>query len=356
MIDPHVHLRDWEQSGKESVFHGIQVAWKAGLTALFEMPNTVPPLTRRNGIEKRLSLGDSAIKDLAIGFFHGVYAGVTDEEDQLKEIVCAWRDLFPRVVGLKMFAGHSTGRMGLVTEDEQRRVYRILTGLEYTGVLAVHCEKESCMYPEAFDPVRPWTHGTARPAEAEVRSVEDQVAFARDAGFTGVLHICHVSVPETLRLIEQGRNESDFRITCGITPHHSLLSDVLLQGPEGLLFKVNPPLREEPLRRRMLEALLKGRIDWIETDHAPHTLKDKTEHFASGLPGLPFYPRFIRVLKDLGASASLIRGLTRENILTNFRIPGGTIPGSSREPDGDLYSEYVFDPFRTIAHKKGRSL
>ncbi len=352
MIDPHVHLRDWEQNGKESVFHGIQVAWKAGLTALFEMPNTAPPLTLRSVIEKRLSLGDSAIKDLAIAFFHGVYAGVTDEEDQLKEIVTVYRELFPRVVGLKMFAGHSTGRMGLVTEEKQRRVYRTLTALDYTGVLAVHCEKESCMYPETFDPAHPRTHGTVRPAEAEVRSVEDQIAFARDAGFTGVLHICHVSVPETLGVIEQGRSESDLRITCGITPHHSLLSDVLLQGPEGVLFKVNPPLREEPLRKRMLEALLKGRIDWIETDHAPHTLKDKTRYFASGLPGLPFYPRFIRVLKDLGASASLIRGLTRENILANFRIPKGTIPEPSREPEGDLYSEYAFDPFRTITGER----
>ena len=160
------------------------------------MPNTAPPLTRRREIEKRLSLADSAIKDLTISFFHGVYAGVTDEEDQLKEIVTVYRELFPRVVGLKMFAGHSTGRLGLVTEAEQRRVYQTLTGLEYTGVLAVHCEKESCMHPEKFDPSRPWTHGTARPAEAEVRSVEDQIAFARDAGFTGLLHICHVSVPE----------------------------------------------------------------------------------------------------------------------------------------------------------------
>ncbi len=45
MIDPHVHLRDWDQAGKETLRHGLSVAWRAGLDGVFEMPNTDPPLT-----------------------------------------------------------------------------------------------------------------------------------------------------------------------------------------------------------------------------------------------------------------------------------------------------------------------
>ena len=47
MIDPHVHLRDWNQAKKETLRHGLGVAWRAGLDGVFEMPNTDPPLTSR---------------------------------------------------------------------------------------------------------------------------------------------------------------------------------------------------------------------------------------------------------------------------------------------------------------------
>ena len=64
MIDPHVHLRDWKQSNKETVKHGISIAHKAGLSAIFEMPNTNPVLTTTNQIKKRIILADKAIKEL----------------------------------------------------------------------------------------------------------------------------------------------------------------------------------------------------------------------------------------------------------------------------------------------------
>ena len=54
MIDPHVHLRDWNQSAKETLRHGLSVAYRAGLDAVFEMPNTDPPLVRREEIVKRI--------------------------------------------------------------------------------------------------------------------------------------------------------------------------------------------------------------------------------------------------------------------------------------------------------------
>ncbi len=68
MIDPHVHLRDGKQSDKETVLHGLTVAWKAGLNAVFEMPNTDPPLTSEFHIRNRINLADSA----SIPVFHGV--------------------------------------------------------------------------------------------------------------------------------------------------------------------------------------------------------------------------------------------------------------------------------------------
>ena len=75
MIDPHVHLRDWSQKAKETLRHGLSVAWRAGLDGVFEMPNTDPPLTTREAILRRIDDADAALASLRIPLFHGLYAG-----------------------------------------------------------------------------------------------------------------------------------------------------------------------------------------------------------------------------------------------------------------------------------------
>ena len=69
MIDPHVHLRDWNQSGKETLRHGLSVAWRAGLDAVFEMPNTDPPLTTEEAIKRRIADADSVLASLGVPLF-----------------------------------------------------------------------------------------------------------------------------------------------------------------------------------------------------------------------------------------------------------------------------------------------
>ena len=183
MIDPHVHLRDWGQKAKETLRHGLSVAWRAGLDGVFEMPNTDPPLTTREAILRRIDGADAALASLRIPLFHGLYGGLTAEPRQIEEMVRAWRDLSPRVVGLKMYAGHSTGGMGIVERDVQAVVYRALVELGYTGVLAVHCEKQSLLRPTEWAPGRPASHARVRPPAAEVASVDDQRELALAAGF-----------------------------------------------------------------------------------------------------------------------------------------------------------------------------
>lgn len=201
MIDPHVHLRDWNQSGKETLRHGLAVAWRAGLDGVFEMPNTDPPLTTRESIMRRIADADAALASLRVPLFHGLYAGLTASPAQIEEAVTAWRTLFPRVVGLKMFAGHSTGEMGIVERESQALVYQTLAKLGYTGVLAVHCEKQLLLRPADWDPGRPASHGRARPPAAEVASVNDQRELALEAGFAGTLHVCHISTPWSLDVL-----------------------------------------------------------------------------------------------------------------------------------------------------------
>ena len=250
MIDPHVHCRDWTQSYKETIAHALSIAERIGLSGIFDMPNTSPPVNSRELIEKRLA--DAYRTNSPV--FYGIYAGITSNPNQIREVVKAWRELFPRVVGLKMFAGHSVGNLGIIGEDEQRLVYQTLSDEDYRGVLAVHCEKESLLRFNLWNPLNPRSHSYARPPESEVESVKDQIDFATESQFRGILHIAHISVPESVGLVDRVRQEGTIKISCGLTPHHCLLSyESVPESQDGLIYKVNPPLRDDVSCRKMLE-------------------------------------------------------------------------------------------------------
>ena len=353
MIDPHVHLRDWGQKAKETLRHGLSVAWRAGLDGVFEMPNTDPALITRETIMRRIDDADAALASLRVPLFHGLYGGLTAEPRQIEEVVRAWHDLFPRVVGLKMFAGHSTGDMGIVDREVQALVYRTLVELGYTGVLAVHCEKQSLLRPAEWASSRPVSHARARPPAAEVASVDDQRELALAAGFAGTLHVCHISTPWALDVLHGkhgpapagGTPRHELRVTSGLTPHHALLDAGMMEDGDGALLMTNPPLRPLPLPSLMLERLIGGGIDWIETDHAPHTRRDKTESWACGLPGLPFYPRFIRLLAGVGVPRGRIDEMTHDAICRVFSL---SLENRRREGDLRLAGEYEYDPFAML--------
>jgi dihydroorotase len=310
MIDPHVHLRDWKQSQKEQVSRAVQAAALVGITGLFEMPNTDPPLVDPERIRERIEYVRKIQLGLGLQGVYGLYAGLTDDKEQNAQMVDIYRELFPAVIGFKLFAGHSTGHMGIIGQQEQFGIYQRLAQMGYRGIIAVHCEKESMMHPELFDPGIPATHSLARPPEAETASVSDQLRSAGDAGFTGVLHICHVSCPESIELIERFREDEHpaFMITTGVTPHHALLDDA--RGYlVGMFAKMNPPLRDRARVNRLFSMLKEGRIDWIESDHAPHTAQEKADG-ASGIPGFAGYAHLVLSLMEEGLPREQLISLT----------------------------------------------
>ena len=346
MIDPHVHLRDGAERAKETLEHGLGVAWRAGLDGVFEMPNTDPPLAGREAIARRIDEADRVIDRLGIGIFHGIWAGLTADPDQIEDVVRSWAEMRPRVVGLKLFAGPSTGGLAVTGLDAQRAVWTRLADLGYDGVVAVHCEKEEALARRAdgspeWDPGRPSSWAAARPPGAETASVEDQISLSGAAGFRGTVHVAHVSVPAALQAIGRAR-AAGRRITCGLTPQHALLSAADMDRPDGILLKANPPLRPEAMPGLMLQALLDGAIDWVESDHAPHTLADKRERHASGLPVLHFWPRFVAILRERGITPHLLTRVTHEAACETLEA---AIEDSGRAPDPDLAGEYPYDPF-----------
>jgi dihydroorotase len=171
--------------------------------------------------------------------------------------------------------------------------------------------------------------------------VADQISLSAEAGFRGGVHVAHVSVPATLEAIVRAR-AAGRRVTCGLTPQHALLSAADMDRPDGVLLKTNPPLRPDPMPDLMLRALLAGTIDWVESDHAPHTLADKRERHASGLPVLNFWPRFVALLRERGMEPELLARVTHEAACEAL---GAAVDDSGRAPDPDLAGEYPFNPF-----------
>lgn len=339
-IDPHVHCRDGEQSYKETIAHALSVAERAGVDAIFDMPNTNPPIISRGLVDERLSIADKCNSSV----FYGLYVGLTSDPEQIKDAVQIHKDYFPRVVGLKLFAGKSVGDLAVIDEEKQKQVYSALSENGYEGVLAVHCEKERFLKPKQFRSELPQTHSFARPPIAELESIKDQVKFACAADFNGTLHVAHVSVPESVEYIDSIRKSEDIKISCGATPHHLFLNYYAVSyGEEGLLFKVNPPLRHTLEQEGLLRCLKDGKINLIETDHAPHTLNEKlNDPFMSGIPSLDMWPKIYARLKNEGFSYPQIEDLVFNNAHRVFQIPEGTIIRTENLGDLNL-EEYEFN-------------
>src|SRR3989338_1970299 len=361
-IDTHVHLRDFNQQYKETIKHGLEVARDSGVDAVFDMPNTDPPILTREVVEGRLRKADEAgVPEV----FYGVYIGATKDREQLKLAVETYRYFFPRVVGIKLYAGHSVGNLGVVSERDQFNVYQTLACEGYTGLLAVHCEKESALDSRLWNPLHALTHCLARPEEAEVESVKDQLRFVRETGFRGKLHIAHISSPKAVELVVLAKEEG-MNVSSAICPHHFIYDwqQMNVQGREyegvgrkvvdgeriedrGLLWKMNPPLRSPKSRAKVLEHLREGKLDWIETDHAPHTLPDKMSHpFMSGVPGLAWWPLFEEYLRSQNFSDNLIEKLT----FTNAQERLGVDVSRSVRRIRDRRQEYAFDPYAQLEH------
>lgn len=349
-LDPHVHLRDWNESAKETLAHGFDLAARCGVGALFEMPNTSPTITTPERVVRRIADGDASLAPLptALRPFHGVYVGLTDDPDQIAGAVEAWNRYRPRVVGFKLYAGHSTGRMGVITSDAQLRVWRTLARLRYRGVLAIHCEREDLLRPDVWRADDPATHGPSRPPLAEIASVQTHIAFAEAARFRGTLHIVHVTCPETAELIARERAGLPFRLTAAVTPHHALLT-------ESVALRVNPPLRDERRRATLAGHLLAGTFDWIESDHAPHT----PEAIAAGASGFPAIAAFRHLCDELDRllPPDAATALTGGAVLRTFDLDPALVPDAATIAEsrggaspastwwGSVAAEYPIDPY-----------
>ncbi|UUM13505.1 dihydroorotase [Clostridiaceae bacterium HFYG-1003] len=265
-IDPHVHLREPGFTDKETIRTGSRAAVKGGYTTVFAMPNVSPcPDTPQRMADMVLRAQDAP---LDVRFYAPLSAGEKGEE------LTDFRELKETGAVALSDDGKGLQHNGLMRQAMQLARAQDL-------VIAAHCEDESLLNGGY---IHDGLYARQHKHRGISRSVED-VQAARDlllAHETGArYHICHMSTHRGVDLLELAQSWGA-RVSGEVSPHHLLLTDSDLR--EDGRYKMNPPLREEVDRLRLIEGLNTGVIQVIATDHAPHTSEEKSR----GLAGSPF--------------------------------------------------------------------
>lgn len=308
LIDAHTHLREPGATHKEDFTSGTRAALAGGVTTVFAMPNTDPPITDRTSFENAAALAAvKAVCDV------GLYVGATP--DNAAEAA----SLSDRAIGLKMYMGSSTGSL-LV--DEFASQFAHFAAYPSDRILAVHAEDEQAVQYYA-------AQGEHRPPICAALAVARAISLAEQTDRR--LHVCHVSTPYELQLIRDAK-ERGARITAEVCPHHLFLStdDRDRLGPYG---KVNPPLRSPESVDALWDLL--SVVDTIGTDHAPHTRPEKDgAQPPSGMPGLEaMLPLLLTAVSEGLLTLPDVTRLTASRPAELFALPGkGRIsPGFSAD-------------------------
>ncbi len=326
-IDMHVHMRGGGQSYKEDWASGSRSAVAGGVTIVVDQPNTVPPITTPDLVRARVR---EAMEHAVCGF--AVNAGVTPGAD-LEEMWRAGTLAFGEIFTAPSSYGDALDSAAL--EQALVRIRRL------GGLAAIHAEEVPGGRAATLA-----GHDVARSADGEVRAVEAVQELA-PPGMR--LHICHASTAAT---VDAARG------TVEVAPHHLFLSRESFPEDDARA-KVNPPLRDEKTRRELWSRW--NRIDAVASDHAPHTLAEKSAGFAaapSGIPGVetmvPLLVAAARrrriplvsVMEKTSWNPASILGIPRAGFEPGDRADFALYPDSVMRVDPDcLHSRCGWSPF-----------
>ncbi|MDG5788262.1 dihydroorotase [Evansella sp. AB-P1] len=313
-VDLHVHLREPGGEKKETIETGTLAAAKGGYTTIAAMPNTRPvPDTAEN----YLSIA-TAMKER--GYVRVLpYASITERQ--------AGKNLtnIEELANLGAFAFTDDG----VGVQEAGKMYEaMLVAASVNKAIVAHCEDNSLLYGGAVH-AGEFSKKSGVPG---ILSASESVHIARDvllAETAGAhYHVCHVSTKESVRVIRDAKR-AGIHVTAEVSPHHLILCDEDIPGVDTN-YKMNPPLRGPEDRKALIEGLLDGTLDFIATDHAPHTKEEKElsiEEAPFGIVGLEIafpllYTHFVQ--KGIISLHELVEWMTIKPAKT-FDLPYGRL-------------------------------
>ena len=270
-VDVHVHLREPGYGYKERIATGTKAAARGGYSTVCPMPNLNPVPDSLEHLQEQLDIieRDACIEVLP-------YAAITigRKGEELVDIAA----LKDRVCG---FSDDGSGvQHDTMMEQAMRKAAELDT------IIAAHCEVEELLRGGYIhDGEYAKLHGhKGICSESEWEQVRRDIEIAEKVGCR--YHVCHISTKETVELVREAKARG-VKVTCETGPHYLIYTDMDLE--EDARWKMNPPLRSAEDRAALIEGIKDGTIDMIATDHAPHSIEEKSRGLkdsAMGIVGL----------------------------------------------------------------------
>ncbi len=276
-IDDQVHFREPGLIHKATIRSESRAAVAGGITSFMEMPNTVPNTLTQILLEDKYQI--AAKSSLAnYSFFMGA------SNDNIDEVL---RTNGRNVCGVKIFMGSSTGNMLVDNEETLTNLFSKVPPM----LIATHCEDEATVrynleiYKEKYgEDIPVEAHPLIRSAEACYISSSMAVQLAKK--YNTRLHVLHISTEKELSLFDNTIPLEDKLITSEACVHHLWFSSKDYKT-KGNWIKWNPAVKEASDRDAIFQAVLDNRIDVIATDHAPHTIEEKSQAYSKAPSGGP---------------------------------------------------------------------
>ena len=276
VIDDQVHFREPGLTHKGTIETESKAAVAGGITSFIEQPNTVPNAITQELLEDKYQIAAKT----SYANYSFMMGGTNDN---LEEIL----KTNPRnVAGIKLFLGSSTGNMLVDNPEVLEKIFSSTKML-----IAVHCEDEDTIknnlekYKAEFgDDIPVKYHHLIRSAEACYLSSSKAIELAKKTGAR--LHVFHVSTAKEMELFSNKIKLEDKQITAEVCVHHLWFTNADYET-KGSLIKWNPAVKTQEDKEALWKALLEDKIDVIATDHAPHTLDEKSNLYTTSPSGGP---------------------------------------------------------------------
>ena len=273
LIDTQCHFREPGGEHKETLETGTLSAALGGVTGIFEMPNTNPLTITPEAMEFKLKKAhETSYVDFA--FYFG---GTAEYAEHLSE----WENI-DGVCGIKIFMGASNGDLLSATDEEIDAI--VANGKR---VIAVHAEDESIMNDNKVtilgDSNDVAMHYKWRSEESCLNATKRIVTIAKK--YSRKVHILHITTAQEMAFLKANKDIASAEV---------LANHLTLHAPDcydmfGTLAQQNPPIREKHHQDALWAAVADGTVDIVASDHAPHTLDEKSGTYPntpSGTPGV----------------------------------------------------------------------
>lgn len=286
-IDDQVHFREPGLTHKGEIYTEARAAVAGGVTSFMEQPNTNPPAITVEELEKKYTRASQC----SLANYSFLMGTTNSNYDELQKVD------YSKVAGVKIFMGSSTGNM-LV--DDKKALENVFTNVD--AIIVTHCEddpmikeKQKQLIEQYGEDLPAYFHPIIRNEEACYKSSSFAVDLAKKHNTR--LHVFHISTAKELSLFTNKIPLKEKRITSEVCIHHLWFSDDDYKT-KGNFIKWNPSVKTAYDRDKLFEAMLDGTIDVVATDHAPHTIEEKSQSYLKAPSGGPLVQHSMAAMLD----------------------------------------------------------